>query len=64
MGYKYKPFILASQAIQVFYANDSANIKWFIVLLTNKISDNKKDEEYIDHVDVKDDHFFSNIAIT
>jgi uncharacterized membrane protein len=46
-GYEDEPFILASQAKQVFYVTDPANKKWSIVLLNNKISD--------DNIEVQDD---------
>ncbi|XP_058733075.1 uncharacterized protein LOC131604664 [Vicia villosa] len=38
VGYKDEPFILASQAHQVFYVTDPADTKWSIVLLTNKVN--------------------------
>ena len=38
-GYKDEPFILASQAKQVFYVNDPTSTKWSIVLLSNKVVD-------------------------
>ena len=39
VGYKDEPFILASQAKQVFYVNDPTSTKWSIVLLSNKVID-------------------------
>ena len=55
VGYEDEPFILASQAKQVFYVTDPANVKWSMVLLSNKVGDdnnrNHNDE------DVEDDPF-------
>ncbi|KAF1877636.1 hypothetical protein Lal_00040353 [Lupinus albus] len=53
-----EPFILASQAQQVFYVSDSANMKWYIVLLTNKIIVNNIDDQEYKDIDVKDDLFW------
>ena len=39
VGYKDEPFILASQAKQVFYVNDPTSTKWSIVLLSTKVID-------------------------
>jgi hypothetical protein len=39
VGYKDEPFILASQAKQVFYVNDPKSTKWSIVLFSNKVTD-------------------------
>ena len=39
VGYKDEPFILASQAKQVFYVTDPKSTKWSIVLLSNKVVD-------------------------
>lgn len=45
VGYKDEPFILASQAQQVFYVTDPSNDKWSVVLSTNKISDDNNNDE-------------------
>jgi hypothetical protein len=45
VGYKDEPFILASQAKQVFYVNDPTSTKWSIVLLSNKIVDEKIEDQ-------------------
>ncbi|CAI8603650.1 unnamed protein product [Vicia faba] len=39
VGYKDEPFILASQAKQVFYVTDLTSTKWSIVLLSKKVID-------------------------
>ena len=36
VGYKDEPFILASQAQQIFYVTDPVDVNWSIVLLSNK----------------------------
>ena len=49
VGYKDEPFILASQAKQVFYVTDPTSTKWSIVLLSNKVvDDNGVDQGDID----------------
>ncbi|KAF1891238.1 hypothetical protein Lal_00001380 [Lupinus albus] len=55
-GYKDEPFILASQAQQVFYVSDPSNKKWSIVLLTNKIIINNIDDQ--EDIDADDYPFF------
>lgn len=55
VGYKDEPFILASQAEQVFYATDPADVKWSIVLLSNKIIDH--DNQDHEEPDDEDDPF-------
>ncbi|KAF1863262.1 hypothetical protein Lal_00031346 [Lupinus albus] len=55
-GYKDEPFILASQAQQIFYVSDPTNKKWFIILLTNKIILNNIDDQ--EDIDAEDDLFF------
>ncbi|KAK7266896.1 hypothetical protein RIF29_19556 [Crotalaria pallida] len=57
-GYKDEPFILASQAQQVFYVTDPADMKWSIVLLSNKINANNIDDQDHEDTDVEDDPFF------
>ncbi|KAF1894549.1 hypothetical protein Lal_00039650 [Lupinus albus] len=57
-GYKDESFILASQAQQVFYANDLENMKWSIVLFTNKIILNNIDDQEYEDIDAEDDPFF------
>ncbi|XP_057425762.1 uncharacterized protein LOC130719140 [Lotus japonicus] len=58
VGYKNDPFILASQAEQVFFVTDPADKKWSIVQLSNKINDNKDyDENQQKSVDKEDDPF-------
>ncbi|CAK8541771.1 unnamed protein product [Lathyrus sativus] len=52
--YKDEPFILASQAHQVFYVTDPADEKWSIVFLSNKINDQNTQS-----IDVEDDPFFN-----
>lgn len=52
VGYEDEPFILASQAKQVFYVTDPANKKWFMVLLTNKVRDDNNEDQ--DDEDVED----------
>lgn len=54
VGYKDEPFILASQAHQVFYVTDPADEKWSIVFLSNKINDHTTP-----NIDVEDDPFFN-----
>ena len=39
VGYKDEPFIIVSQAKQVFYVTDPTSTKWSIVLLSNKVID-------------------------
>jgi hypothetical protein len=56
-GYRDEPFILASQAHQVFYVTDPADEKWSIVLLSNKINDHHDQE--CENRDVEDDPFFN-----
>jgi len=57
-GYKDEPFILASQAQQVFYVTDPADSKWSIVLLTNKIIVNDIiDDQENEDLNVEDDPF-------
>ncbi|GAU41482.1 hypothetical protein TSUD_239580 [Trifolium subterraneum] len=57
VGYKDEPFILASQAHQVFYVTDLDEKKWSIVLLTNKVNDDYSQE--CENIDFKDDPFIS-----
>ena len=38
-GYRDEPFILASQAKQMFYVIDPTSTKWSVVLLSNKVID-------------------------
>lgn len=58
VGYNNGPFILASQAEQVFFVTDPADKKWSIVQLSNKINDNKDyDENQQKSVDKEDDPF-------
>lgn len=56
-GYRDEPFILASQAHQVFYVTDPADEKWSIVLLSNKINDHHDQE--CENRDVEDDPFLN-----
>jgi hypothetical protein len=59
-GYKDEPFILASQAQQVFYVTDPADSKWSIVLLTNKIIVNDIiDDQENEDLNVEDDPFYA-----
>ncbi|KAK7256311.1 hypothetical protein RIF29_29752 [Crotalaria pallida] len=57
-GYKDEPFILASQAQQVFYVADPVDMKWSIVILSNKINANNIDDQDLEDTDVEDDPFF------
>jgi hypothetical protein len=59
VGSKDDPFILASQAEQIFYVPDPADSKRSIVLLSNKINVNKDDGQYIHEENaIEDDPFF------
>lgn len=58
LGSKEEPFILASQAQQVFYISDPVDINWSIVLLTNKQFVNDNDDEAPNDVGIEDDPFF------
>ncbi|KAK2443585.1 hypothetical protein QL285_014674 [Trifolium repens] len=58
-GYEDEPFILASQAKQVFYVTNPANIRWSIVLLTNKISDDNNEDQ--DDTAIEDDPFLGTL---
>ncbi|KAK7308485.1 hypothetical protein VNO77_42092 [Canavalia gladiata] len=51
-GYKNDPFILASQAQQVFYVTDPIDKKWSIVLVSNKIYENH--DHYHKEIDIED----------
>jgi len=55
--YKDEPFILASQAKQVFYVTDPANVKWSMVLLTKKVKDDNNTNQ--DDEDVEDAPFLT-----
>ena len=44
-GHKQDPFILASQATQVFYVTDPADNRWSVVLSTKKRNANECDDE-------------------
>jgi hypothetical protein len=57
VGYRDEPFILASQATQVFYVTDPSDEKWSIVLLTNKINDHYKQE--CENLNTDDDPFYN-----
>jgi len=57
VGYENEPFILASQAKQVFYVTDPTNVKWSMVLLTNKVRDANNTNQ--DDEDVEDDPFLA-----
>ncbi|XP_057446719.1 uncharacterized protein LOC130738643 isoform X1 [Lotus japonicus] len=56
VGYKDEPFILASQAQQVFFVSDPADKKLSIVLFTNKINNNI-DDQYEEEIPTVDDPF-------
>ena len=58
MGHKDEPFILASQAKQVFYVTGPANVKWSMVLLINKVRDDNNTNQ--DDEDIEDDPFLAN----
>ncbi|KAK7308273.1 hypothetical protein VNO77_41875 [Canavalia gladiata] len=51
-GYKNDPFILTSQAQQVFYVTDPIDKKWSIVLVPNKIYENH--DHYHKEIDIED----------
>src|ERR1051325_5773609 len=53
VGYKDEPFILPSQAKQVFYVNDLTSTKWSIVLLSNKVIDEKIEDQGDIGVDIE-----------
>ena len=57
VGYKDEPFILASQAQQVFYVPDPVDKKWSIVLLSNKINANIDGENIEEDIEVEDNPF-------
>ena len=57
VGYRDEPFILASQAQQVFYIPDPVDKKWSIVLLSNKINAYIHGENMEEDIDVEDDPF-------
>lgn len=42
-GYKDEPFILVSQAQQVFFVPDLAKVNWSIILLSSKINEDIND---------------------
>ncbi|XP_057418249.1 uncharacterized protein LOC130712428 [Lotus japonicus] len=59
VGFKDDPFILASQAEQIFYVPDPANNKRSIVSLSNKINVNNEDGQYVQEDNaIEDDPFF------
>jgi len=58
VGHKDEPFILASQAKQVFYVTGPANVKWSMVLLINKVRDDNNANQ--DDEDIEDDPFLAN----
>ncbi len=58
LGYQDEPFILASQAQQVFYVTDPTDMNWSIVLLSNKKIVNEIDDEAHEYADIEDDPFF------
>jgi len=58
VGHKDEPFILASQAKQVFYVTGPANVKWSMVLLINKVRDDNNTNQ--DDEDIEDDPFLAN----
>lgn len=62
MGFKDDPFILASQAEQIFYVPDPANNKRSIVLLSNKINVNNDDGQYIQEDNAIEDDPFLGIS--
>ena len=52
VGYKDEPFILATQAKQVFYVTDPTSTKWSIVLFSNKVIDDnigEKGDVYVEN---------------
>jgi hypothetical protein len=58
LGYKNDPFILASQAEQVFFVTDPSKKNWSIVQLSNKASVDKEDDENVFDTDFNDDDLF------
>nr|KYP34028.1 hypothetical protein KK1_045064 [Cajanus cajan] len=58
VGYKDEPFILASQAQQVFYVTDPIDANWSIVLLTNKINDHQNEDIEDEDTNVEDDPLY------
>src|ERR1051325_9513725 len=57
-GTKMGLFILASQAKQVFYVTDPKSTKWSIVLLSNKVIDDKSVDQ--GDVDVENESYIRN----
>ncbi|XP_057418342.1 uncharacterized protein LOC130712526 [Lotus japonicus] len=62
VGFKDDPFILASQAEQIFYVPDPADSKRSIVLLSNKINVNNDDGQYIQEDNAIEDDPFLGIS--
>ena len=58
LRYKDEPFILASQAQQVFYVTDPVDANWSIVLLNNKKIVKNIDDQTHEDANVEDDPFF------
>ncbi|XP_052735518.1 uncharacterized protein LOC128197505 [Vigna angularis] len=58
VGYKDEPFILASQAQQIFYVIDPVDVNWSIVLLTNKINDPSNDDIEDEYTNIEDDPLY------
>ena len=58
VGYKDEPFILASQAKQVFYVTDPKSTKWSIVILSKKVIDDKSVDQ--GDVDVENESYIRN----
>ena len=61
LAYANEPFIMASQAKQVFYVTDPSNKKWSVVL-QGKVHDS--DENHDENLDISETHPFStNVTI-
>jgi len=58
VGYKDEPFILASQAQQIYYVTDPVDENWSIVLLTNKINDHHNEDIEDENTNIDDDPLY------
>ena len=61
LAYANEPFIMASQAKQVFYVTDPSNKKWSVVL-QGKVHDS--DENHDENLDISETHPFSTNVTT
>ena len=58
VGYKDEPFILASQAQQIFYVTDPVDVNWSIVLLSNKINEHHNEDIEDENTNIEDDPLY------